>query len=152
MDSGNTQQDQAREREGMSLTRFLAALATSIIIFAVQVIIFLLLRNKLARILYGPSSPVNHFCRLTRPLPQQTQNLFGTRARTNRRAATKSGRLVQKTMDLQRSRSHQQMRSRRLLLFAISSNTPHHIRPYCASPHSYSLTSEFRVRQRSGSC
>lgn len=50
MDGGNTQQDQAREREGMSLTRFLAALATSIIIFAVQVTIFLLLRNKLARI------------------------------------------------------------------------------------------------------
>lgn len=38
--------------EGISLKSFLGALAVAIIVFAVQIAVFLLLRNKLARILY----------------------------------------------------------------------------------------------------
>lgn len=42
----------AQASTGISLVAFLTALATSLVIFAVQIIAFLLLRNKLARILY----------------------------------------------------------------------------------------------------
>lgn len=38
--------------QGISLKSFLGALVVAIIVFAVQVAIFLLLRNKLSRILY----------------------------------------------------------------------------------------------------
>lgn len=41
----------AHDDRGVGLNRFIAALSVSIIVFAVQVLVFLLLRNKLARIL-----------------------------------------------------------------------------------------------------
>lgn len=49
--SGNGQQGSGQDRKGITLNSFLAALTVSIIVFAVQIAVFLLLRNKLARIL-----------------------------------------------------------------------------------------------------
>lgn len=46
----NTAADTAREKEGISLLAFISALAASLVIFAIQTGVFLLLRNKLARI------------------------------------------------------------------------------------------------------
>ncbi|KAK7928197.1 hypothetical protein PG985_005195 [Apiospora marii] len=46
----NTPADTAREKEGISLLAFLSALGASLAIFAIQTGVFLLLRNKLARI------------------------------------------------------------------------------------------------------
>jgi hypothetical protein len=42
----------AQGSQNISLVAFLTALATSLVVFAIQMIAFLLLRNKLARILY----------------------------------------------------------------------------------------------------
>ncbi|KAK7981623.1 hypothetical protein PG988_003861 [Apiospora saccharicola] len=51
MDDPNTAQNQtAREKEGISLVAFLSALAASLVVFGIQTGVFLLLRNKLARI------------------------------------------------------------------------------------------------------
>jgi hypothetical protein len=43
----------AQEASGISLVAFLTALATSLVVFGIQIGFFLLLRNKLARILYA---------------------------------------------------------------------------------------------------
>jgi hypothetical protein len=48
----------AQTATGISLVAFLSALATSLVVFGVQISLFLLLRNKLARILYV--SPISH--------------------------------------------------------------------------------------------
>jgi len=48
----------AQSSNGISLVAFLTALATSLVVFAVQMIAFLLLRNKLARILYVVLPPL----------------------------------------------------------------------------------------------
>jgi hypothetical protein len=42
--------------QGISLVAFVTALATSLVIFGIQMLAFLLLRNKLARILYASIS------------------------------------------------------------------------------------------------
>jgi calcium permeable stress-gated cation channel len=42
----------AQTSSGITLVAFLTALATSLVVFGVQMFFFLLLRNKLARILY----------------------------------------------------------------------------------------------------
>lgn len=44
----------AQDTSGISLVAFLTALATSLVVFGVQLSLFLLLRNKLARILWAP--------------------------------------------------------------------------------------------------
>ncbi|KAM0328221.1 hypothetical protein ACHAQA_005630 [Verticillium albo-atrum] len=49
-DDGTNPIGSAQNRQGTGLNAFLAALAASVIIFAVQISVFLLLRNKLARI------------------------------------------------------------------------------------------------------
>lgn len=41
----------AQEASGISLVAFVTALATSLVVFGIQIALFLLLRNKLARIL-----------------------------------------------------------------------------------------------------
>lgn len=41
----------ALESNGISLVAFVTALATSLVVFGIQIALFLLLRNKLARIL-----------------------------------------------------------------------------------------------------
>lgn len=46
-----TGQGEAQESNGISLVAFLTALATALIVFGIQAGLFLLLRNKLARIL-----------------------------------------------------------------------------------------------------
>jgi hypothetical protein len=43
---------QAQNSQGISLVTFLTALVSSLIIFGVQMLAFILLKNKLARILY----------------------------------------------------------------------------------------------------
>lgn len=42
----------AQERSGIGIITFVTSIATALIIFAVQISLFALLRNKLARILY----------------------------------------------------------------------------------------------------
>ena len=49
--------DVAQEASGISLYAFAAALAVSLVIFAIQIGLFLLFRNRLARILYVRHSP-----------------------------------------------------------------------------------------------
>ncbi len=43
--------DDLKSQQGISLVAFITALATSLVIFGIQLGLFLLLRNKLARIL-----------------------------------------------------------------------------------------------------
>lgn len=43
-------------QEGISLVAFITALATSLVIFGIQMLAFILLKNKLARILYAPET------------------------------------------------------------------------------------------------
>lgn len=62
----------AQNSEGISLVAFVTALATSLVIFGIQMLAFILLKNKLARILYAPETstietPVN--------ILQQTKDL-----------------------------------------------------------------------------
>lgn len=47
----------ALQSQGIGLVAFLTALATSLVIFGIQIGFFLLLRNKLARILYVTLRP-----------------------------------------------------------------------------------------------
>lgn len=49
--TGSTEEGSAQSSEGMGLVAFLTALATSLVVFGIQMGFFLLLRNKLARIL-----------------------------------------------------------------------------------------------------
>lgn len=60
--------------QGISLVAFISALAVSLIIFGVQILAFLLLKNKLARILYVVESadPMNcaNFLQQTKNLPR----------------------------------------------------------------------------------
>jgi len=42
-----------QSQQGISIVAFVTALATSLAVFGIQMIAFLLLRNKLARILYA---------------------------------------------------------------------------------------------------
>lgn len=48
--TGSTEEGSAQSSEGMGLVAFLTALATSLVVFGIQMGFFLLLRNKLARI------------------------------------------------------------------------------------------------------
>ena len=52
------------ESSGISLLAFVTALAASLVVFGIQIGFFLLLRNKLARILFVPSLPEPHPLRL----------------------------------------------------------------------------------------
>jgi hypothetical protein len=47
----NDESQEAQEDRGIGIVSFLAALAVALVIFGVQTLLFLLLRNKLARIL-----------------------------------------------------------------------------------------------------
>ena len=49
--NGTSDAGQGQNSYGISLVAFVTALATSLVIFGVQIGLFLLLRNKLARIL-----------------------------------------------------------------------------------------------------
>lgn len=50
----NTGSGVAQGSAGISVVAFLSALSTSLVIFHIQMILFLLLRNKAMQILYGP--------------------------------------------------------------------------------------------------
>jgi hypothetical protein len=51
MASGGDPEDGVDDKSGIGITSFLTSIAVAVAIFAVQTLIFLLLRNKLARIL-----------------------------------------------------------------------------------------------------
>lgn len=48
---------QGQSSQGISLVALLTAMASSLVIFGVQMFLFIILKNKLARILYGFPSP-----------------------------------------------------------------------------------------------
>lgn len=61
----------AEDSEGIGIVSFLSAVGTALAIFAAQALIFLLLRNKLARILYVTAPLVAQLGVLTRSLVSQ---------------------------------------------------------------------------------
>jgi hypothetical protein len=102
MSSSNNITIDASSRQGTSLNSFLGALTVSVIIFAVQVSIFFLLRNKLARILFVQlSSPPVTATFLTSAVLQQAQDVPGAGTRANRTSTPKSSRPDKDIMELQ---------------------------------------------------
>lgn len=99
---GNGTTIDGSSRQGTSLNTFLGALSASVIIFAVQISIFFLLRNKLARILSVQlSSPPVSATFLTSAVLQQAQDIPGAGKRTNRTSTPKSSRPDKDIMELQ---------------------------------------------------
>jgi hypothetical protein len=81
----------ALESSGIGLVAFVTAIAASLVVFGIQMGFFLLLRNKLARILFvaSPPSPLPtlpHRIQILTSRSQQAKIVSRARTRTNRSA------------------------------------------------------------------
>lgn len=55
--TGANQAGSGQKDEGIGIVSFLTAVGVAVIVFSIQILFFLILRNKLARILYVEASP-----------------------------------------------------------------------------------------------